>query len=90
MPECIGRRGEMMKHHVQYYAVGLQAHAIQGIGQLQADVSQGLAFTHLARQFEHGRAVVQRRDPAEASRQVRQECAIAGADFDRRGRGFEA
>ncbi|MNP74532.1 hypothetical protein D3C76_1714230 [compost metagenome] len=61
----------MVQHHVQYNAVGLEADTIQGIGQLQADIGQCLALAYLARQFEHCRAVVQRRDLGKAARQLR-------------------
>ncbi|MNI45624.1 hypothetical protein D3C81_1315180 [compost metagenome] len=71
-----------MQHHVQYNAIGLEAHAVQGIGQLQADVTQHLPFAHFARQFEHRLAVVQRCDLGEAARQLRQKSAVSGADFN--------
>ncbi|MNQ59662.1 hypothetical protein D3C85_739210 [compost metagenome] len=88
--ERIGRCGKMVQHHVQYHAIGLEADAVQSIGQLQANVSQLVAFADLARQFEHRAAVIQRRDLREAARQFRQECAIAGADFNGRGVFVEA
>ena len=40
----------------------------------------------MAGQPKHDRAVVQRRDLMEAASQVGQEAAIAGADFQGRGR----
>ncbi len=89
MLERIGRRGEMVQHHVQHHAIGLKACAIQCIGQLQADVSQLFTFTYLTRQFEHRRAVVQRGYGAEATGQFRQKSTIAGADFNGRGSTIE-
>ncbi|MCY1454755.1 hypothetical protein D9M71_718440 [compost metagenome] len=57
---------------------------------MQVNVSQRIAFAHLARQFEHGLAIVQCRDLGEAPRQFRQEGTVAGADLDCRGSAAKA
>ena len=87
--ECLGRRGEMVQDHVHHDAVDLQRCFVQRVGQDQADVVQSLAFTHLTGQLQHHRAVVQRRDLLKAAGQVGQKAAIAGADFQGRGRRAE-
>ncbi|MNN11290.1 hypothetical protein D3C81_1242440 [compost metagenome] len=81
----LGRVAEMVQDHVQHNAVGLHIRCTQCIGQLQVYVTEALALADLARQVEHGRAVVQRGDLGEASRQVGQETAVAWADLQRAG-----
>ncbi|MCY1352926.1 hypothetical protein D9M69_392510 [compost metagenome] len=79
----------MVQDHVQHHAVGGGLLVIQGIGQSQFDIAETLFVTAHPCQLQHRRAVVQRRDPAEAPCQVRQESTVAGADFQRGGAGFE-
>ena len=63
---------------------------MQGVCHREADVVQRLAFTQLARLFEHRRAVVQCGDLMKATGQIWQKAAIAGADFQGGGRWGEA
>ncbi len=79
----------MMQDHVQYHAVGRRAVIVQGVGQPEFDVAEPGLFAMGAGQVEHRRAVVQRHHPGEAPGQFRQEAAVAGADFQRRGFGVE-
>ncbi|CAM5350838.1 hypothetical protein SSTU70S_01438 [Stutzerimonas stutzeri] len=87
--ECLAGRRQVMQHHVQHHAVGCRAFVVQRVGQLQLDVVQTGLFAAGARQFEHRRAVVQRHHVTETTGQFRQEAAVAGADFQRGGGGFE-
>ncbi|MNN18264.1 hypothetical protein D3C81_1314700 [compost metagenome] len=80
-----GRVAEMVQDHVQHNAVGCHIRCIQCIGQLQVHIVQAFALADLAGQLEHGRAVVQRGDRAEAPCQVREEAAVTGADLQRTG-----
>ena len=63
---------------------------LQGIGQFQADVAQSFLPLALARQFQHRRAVVQRRDLAETPGEFRQESAKSPRRPPRRGAGAKA
>ena len=72
------RRGEVVQDHVQHHAIGRFGGILQGIGQFQADVAQSFFLAALARQFQHRRAVVQRRDLAETPGEFRQEPAVPG------------
>ncbi len=62
----------------QHHAIGRFGGVLQGIGQFQADVAQSFFLAALARQFQHRRAVVQRRDLAETPGEFRQESAVPG------------
>ncbi|MCY1427024.1 hypothetical protein D9M71_428540 [compost metagenome] len=88
--QSVCRGCEVVQHHVQHHAIGDLGAVVQGIGQRQPDIAQSFLGTTGLRQFQHRRAVVQRRDLAEAARQLGEESAVAGADLQRRGAGGEA
>ncbi|MCY1429609.1 hypothetical protein D9M71_455310 [compost metagenome] len=75
----------MVQYHIQYDTVGLVARLVQCVGQMQGHIGQAFAQANLACQFQHCRAVVQRRNVLEAAGKFRQELTIARADFQCNG-----
>ncbi|MDT4857304.1 hypothetical protein FQZ97_917240 [compost metagenome] len=80
----------MVQDHVQHHAIGGRLLVIQGIGEPEFDVAEAFRVAAHPRQLQHRHAVVQRGDLGKAPGQVRQETAVAGADFQRRGAGGKA